>query len=456
MVMIVRLCTIASCLLAVVACDDVPFGRQGAAVDLDALPVDPTLCDVVANVFEPRCVSCHGDGGQAPLLTSAAAAAIVGAPAALYPNATLVVAGDADASLLYRKVHGPAPDEGAQMPFGEEMEPALVELVKTWINAGAPVACDAPSAEPPGDESPVGAEPPPAADDAAQPAAPTVCTVLNARCTQCHAGNTAPDLRASAVASGALVGVASPRYGGRTLVVAGDVAASFLFTKIAGTQVAGEGARMPLGGTALDAAQLDVVRAWIEAGAPVDACDAPDGDLPADGLGPVDLGIVPGGPIAVTGTPEGYGATPPSFAAGASCSTQQWWQHADDEEAAISMHPGRACIDCHSSSGDSNAPRFTWAGTVMNDLRDEDDCRGVPGVQVDILDANDDVIRSATTSLGGNFGIVFAGGLEAFRVRLTYEGRTREMLGHQSSTGDCMSCHTATGANGAPGRIVVP
>lgn len=206
---------------------------------------------------------------------------------------------------------------------------------------------------------------------------------------------------------------------------------------------------MPLGNAPLSASELALIEEWIVGGASSSICDGNTGPNPDP---PV---IAPGGTIDVGQPAGGFGGSAPSFAAGTQCSTGQWWQSADDRNAGFSMHPGRACVDCHRSSGDQDALLFRYAGTVMANLRDEDDCRGVPGVTVEILNANDAVIATATTNAAGNFGLMQPA-FEEFRVRLTYDGRNREMLGHQASTGDCNSCHTAAGANGAPGRIVAP
>lgn len=63
-----------------------------------------------------------------------------------------------------------------------------------------------------------------------------------------------------------LVGVASSCPDRRPLVTAGDVAASYLADKIAGTNLCG-GQRMPLGRGSLGAAQEDLIREWICGGA---------------------------------------------------------------------------------------------------------------------------------------------------------------------------------------------
>ncbi len=65
-----------------------------------------------------------------------------------------------------------------------------------------------------------------------------------------------------------------------------------------------------------------------------------------------------------------------------------------------------------------------------------------------------------TTNNAGNFiiensALCSQASCLPYRVRLTLDGRTREMLTPQTD-GDCMSCHTAVGRDGAPGRIVAP
>lgn len=42
-----------------------------------------------------------------------------------------------------------------------------------------------------------------------------------------------------------------------------------------------------------------------------------------------------------------------------------------------------------------------------------------------------------------------------FRAKVVAGGKERAM-GREQSTGDCNSCHTEQGANGAPGRIMLP
>jgi mono/diheme cytochrome c family protein len=177
---------------------------------------------------------------------------------------------------------------------------------------------------------------------------------------------------------------------------------------------------------------------------PVDTVE-PDPTAPRD---PAEI-VVPdqGSP------PLGYADTPPASASDPACSTGQWWQFGDVESER--MHPGGDCIGCHTDRRDG--PRFTFAGTVMGDLADAQDCRGIEDVTVDIIDANGNLALTMHTNLVGNFySQVSATAVTLpYTAEVTYDGRTRVMSTPQED-GDCMSCHTADGENGAPGRILLP
>jgi hypothetical protein len=89
--------------------------------------------------------------------------------------------------------------------------------------------------------------------------------ILTASCATsgCHDGSVVPNL-SDGETHGATVGVA----GGQSsdaFVTAGDADASYLIAKVEGTQAAGS--QMPLGASALDQADIDVIREWIDAGA---------------------------------------------------------------------------------------------------------------------------------------------------------------------------------------------
>lgn len=157
-------------------------------------------------------------------------------------------------------------------------------------------------------------------------------------------------------------------------------------------------------------------------------------------------------PIDVGPPPNGFDVVPPTGADGEACSTGQWWVEGDQESSL--MHPGGDCISCHTREGEG--PRFAVAGSVSGAVDDEDDCRGVPEVQVELLDPDGQVFLTLQSNAAGNFFSSAAlTGNTPFTARVTYQGRTREMSTPQTN-GACMSCHTAEGTEGAPGRIFVP
>lgn len=117
----------------------------------------------------------------------------------------------------------------------------------------------------------------PPADSGFTPFSPTYAVLLR-RCGGCHTGAMGVsgglmlgDDEQSAYA--ALVGPDRTTRGACATapierVTPGDPAMSFLMTKISGMPPAGCGSQMPLAGGMLAPADLDTIRAWIEAGAP--------------------------------------------------------------------------------------------------------------------------------------------------------------------------------------------
>ena len=421
--------------------------------DAGAAPPDGqniTICDVDAVLFAPKCVSCHGPGAQAPDLSATGALSslveIEGAG-----GVVRVVPGDASASLLYQKLDGSA--AGARMPLGGMASDSEMEIVREWINQGATLDCSAPAdAGPPTQGTDAGSEPP--AEDAgdgsmqsmqdagggtSQSSNINICDVsaelFAPKCASCHApGAQAPDLSSTGALS-SLVGVTGA--GGVVRVVPGDASASLLYQKLDGSAA---GSRMPLGGMATSY-EMDLVRNWIDQGATLD-CSAP-GD---------------GGTMTMMDAGSGNTLPPDSMPV---CSSGRYWTDGNDGDPR--MHPGRACINCHTASAaDEDTPNLWVGGTVYPTVHEPDECLGADGRDeydgafVRIVDAlgrtyDLDVNRS------GNFMLHKSGNPfdMPFRASLHYDGRVREMYG-EKHTGDCNSCHTVQGANYAPGRIYLP
>lgn len=119
------------------------------------------------------------------------------------------------------------------------------------------------------------------------------------------------------------------------------------------------------------------------------------------------------------------------------------------------MEPGGDCIGCHSAD---DGPRFAVAGTVMNALHDDTNCAGVGGVTVRLKGADGQTIEMLTNENGNFYMDRLASALVfPYTAEVSRGGVTVPMLTPRSATEtDCASCHTAAGANAAPGRIVAP
>jgi hypothetical protein len=132
----------------------------------------------------------------------------------------------------------------------------------------------------------------------------------------------------------------------------------------------------------------------------------------------------------------------------------------DDGDGA--MDPGMACITCHDKG---EGPHFAIGGTVFATGHVPDRCKPTGTQSTDlsqatvvITDANGTDHTLPVDSVG-NFhsGDHNGGGSIPFpyHAKVVYMGKERPMLMAQSN-GDCNSCHTDAGLNGAPGRVALP
>ena len=133
------------------------------------------------------------------------------------------------------------------------------------------------------------------------------------------------------------------------------------------------------------------------------------------------------------------------------CTSGQQWQGGTD--GSSEMKPGASCIQCHSSQGEG--PHYIVAGTVYAGQHESDDCGGVSGVLVELLDKDGKVALSATSNSAGNFYVGQGTVPKPYTARVTYKGASRLMTTPQYS-GDCAACHSKTGSSDAPGRVAIP
>lgn len=131
------------------------------------------------------------------------------------------------------------------------------------------------------------------------------------------------------------------------------------------------------------------------------------------------------------------------------CASGTRWAGGNEESNL--MHPGGACISCHAQAGEG--PHYAIAGTVFADLGEKTDCFGVAAVNVEVT-GSDGKTLTLPTNAAGNFA---SSGPVSFpvQVKVTRGAESRVMLSPVAS-GDCNGCHTASGEQGAPGRISAP
>jgi len=90
----------------------------------------------VQPIFDAYCVSCHPPSGSLDLRPGYSYNDIVNVPASNY-NGILVVPGDAEASVLYKKIDGSGA-YGPNMPLGGMLSSTQIAIIRNWINQGAP------------------------------------------------------------------------------------------------------------------------------------------------------------------------------------------------------------------------------------------------------------------------------------------------------------------------------
>lgn len=149
-----RVAALAAALLAGLTAGACTTDREGPPGETSAAA--PTMTAVMTEVLAPRCTfsSCHSAptvAAKLDLSPERACSALVNTASCLFPQRTLVVPGDPDASFLMHKLTGAqltdlpdgacASSTNAPMPFGGSALPGKeIELVRAWIEAGAPCA----------------------------------------------------------------------------------------------------------------------------------------------------------------------------------------------------------------------------------------------------------------------------------------------------------------------------
>lgn len=169
-------------------------------------------------------------------------------------------------------------------------------------------------------------------------------------------------------------------------------------------------------------ADIDTIQAWIDANYPADTC-----------------------------TPTNTGTDP--FATDPVCTNGTY----NTIFASAGMYPGDTCVSCHHQQG---GPTLAFGGTVYPTAHEPTNCKGVliTGAYVQVTDSTNRVFKVPVGTNGNFFAYAPPNLTPPYTVKLTYQGRERDMTGLvvAPTDGDCNACHTETGTNGAPGRIMLP
>lgn len=118
--------------------------------------------------------------------------------------------------------------------------------------------------------------------------------------------------------------------------------------------------------------------------------------------------------------------------------------------ATARMLPGRVCWSCHQPASQAARFVFTAAGTIYSRLDAACNEEGLADVTVELFDEQNQIVLSMITNRAGNFFTAEPLGDAPLRVRVSKDGRVREMTDPLSS-GACALCHFPGGV--ASGRI---
>jgi len=237
-----------------------------------------------------------------------------------------------------------------------------------------------------------------------------ISTIVSTHCWTCH-GPTPGGGASFSLVTDAEFKTMSPLYAGQT------------YGQRAVVRMADTAAPMPPAGNAsVPSADQTTFSAWVTAGMPSGSCTT-------------DAGFPDAGP------PDPLNAAP-------TCTSGQSYTGSQGS----TMRPGEACIACHQAQG---GPGFDIGGTVYPTGHEPNDCvaSSAAGAVVTVKDS-----KGVTTSFTANSNGNFSGNASlTFPITavVTFNGKSRAMTTAVAS-GDCNSCHTQTGANGAPGRVTLP
>ncbi len=242
--------------------------------------------------------------------------------------------------------------------------------------------------------------------------------ILENRCIACHSGEFPPpllkydDLKAP-----------SKKYPGKTMA---EAAVAEMKAK----------SMPPTPAVAPEDDEIASFEEWVNGGTQknAEACTTPPppANDPGDGGVNPDAGVDAGGVV---------------------CTSGKMWTKGN--EGSRLMNPGQACNACHQQLG---GPNLRIGGTVYKTLHEPNNCDGTappPQLRVIVTDSRNQQFVMLVNEAGNFLTQNGAKPRPPLKAMVTDGVKTRQMAGTVTS-GDCNSCHTVNGANGAPGRIMAP
>ena len=181
----------------------------------------------------------------------------------------------------------------------------------------------------------------------------------------------------------------------------------------------------PVPASPATSAEIATLQDWINGGYPSGSCSG-------------DAGVAPPDPLNA----------PPT------CTSKTNWTGGTDGSG--SMEPGQSCISCHARSG-GEAPTFVIAGTLYPTGHEPDNCNGTSGTSGArvVVTGNNGSSVTLTPNSAGNF-YSSTSLPPPYLAKVVNSAGSERVMSSTASSGDCNSCHTQNGANGAPGRITLP
>ena len=264
-------------------------------------------------------------------------------------------------------------------------------------------------------------------------------------CATCHFGASAPvGLRLDAANSyGLLVGVASGEAPSVLRVAPGNPSASYLIQKLEGT--AAVGGRMPLNGTPLPQADINVIRQWITDGAQGLPTPPPRNPIRITSLSPLPSSTLTALPVSITAM-------------------------FDRELDASTVNATTFLVDRSGGDGtfaDGNEVTIIAAAVtvpMVNSSSAVFDLTGVPNIEdtyrVRVLGSGPATLQDlSSNALDGEFGGTFpsgdgtAGGVFVAQFVVARAQATLQSIQADVFTPRCAGCHTGPPSNRLPGGM---